>query len=376
MSARTATVSGGGKKVRQSGIELLRILAMLAIIAFHIGCYSGLNYPTNNDTGDIILAGLFSFGKFGVALFFMITGYFLCAKKSAPQPKRVIPIVRLALFYYLAAIALCFVFFPDRMVFSFPFEGMMFEFAKSFIWGDYWFISAYVIVMILAPYIKKMLDALSDREITRLCLFTSLLASIGLDILRLLRISDAGVSAFALPTVIVYLLIGYTIKRREKDIRNCGWATAALIAGAMLIFLSPIIGNMYASNGWGEVLDLFRREQSIGTMLASVGCFIIFSRIKLQNRFVNYVASLTLAVYLIHNNTFVIWSTIFRSGVVARLIDMLKGHGIISGCLALAVCLIATFVGCAIIEIIRRVAVRAIAKICTLEKTSECYNKE
>ena len=75
------------KKERQSGIELLRIVAMMLIIVHHLimsTCGSKIDYPFSGGRG-ILFAGFCGFGKVGVAIFFLITGYFLCGKKSAPK---------------------------------------------------------------------------------------------------------------------------------------------------------------------------------------------------------------------------------------------------------------------------------------------------
>lgn len=38
------------KNTRQSNIELLRIIAMLLIVAYHFGIHSGFNYSTDSIT--------------------------------------------------------------------------------------------------------------------------------------------------------------------------------------------------------------------------------------------------------------------------------------------------------------------------------------
>ena len=67
------------KPARNAAFELLRIIAMLFIIAHHFYVHGGFSSisPTNKA-----LMTFFEFGgKFGVAIFVMISGYFLVNSK-------------------------------------------------------------------------------------------------------------------------------------------------------------------------------------------------------------------------------------------------------------------------------------------------------
>lgn len=370
MSARTARVSGGGQKVRQSGIELLRILAMMLIIMHHLiyfSCGQKIEVPFSSGR-EVLFAGFCGFGKVGVAIFFLITGYFLYGKKSAPKPKRVIPIIRQALFYLLLAIILSLLLFPDKMKLSFPLSGLPLSFTQIFTAGCYWFIGAYALFMLLSPQIKKMLDSLSDRDLTKLCLVIVLTVTVGSEIMRLTS-TGVGITFFTFPSVITYTLIGYTIRRREKDIKSCKWAVLALLAGAFLIMLTPVIAHFYANRGWGDETGLFSRDQASGTLLMSVGALIIFSRMKWKNRAINYIASTTLGVYLAHNNPFVSYMVLGSSSAIGMWIaGLFFGYNIFFSILMLIILTIDVFSISCVVEIIRRLAVKVIIKVCTIEK--------
>lgn len=82
---------------RQSNFELLRIVSMLMIIASHLACH-GVQHVldverafTAYDAGSFANRLFTSFlslgGSAGVALFFMLTGYFVCRKESCSIKK-------------------------------------------------------------------------------------------------------------------------------------------------------------------------------------------------------------------------------------------------------------------------------------------------
>lgn len=69
---------------RQTGPEVLRIIAMLLIVFHHFALHVGIEYTTfslSNAYLNIIEFG----GKIGVNVFVIITGYFSCTSKFSFQ---------------------------------------------------------------------------------------------------------------------------------------------------------------------------------------------------------------------------------------------------------------------------------------------------
>ena len=65
-------------KQRQSNIELLRIIAMLMIIAHHFSVHGGFQYSTDDLTINYLWINFIAIGgKIGVNIFVLISGYFL-----------------------------------------------------------------------------------------------------------------------------------------------------------------------------------------------------------------------------------------------------------------------------------------------------------
>lgn len=354
------------KKTRFSGIELLRIISMLGIVIYHFGDNIGVykadfvSYPWRRSA---LFSGLSGFGRFGVAVFFIITGYFLCKRKSSSGggiKSKIWPILRVALFYWLLSIILTLIFMPDRFAPSLPLSNDMFTVRLSAIFSyDYWFITAYILLMVLSPYLKKMLDSLTDREVTKICLIIAILSSLVMDVFRLININEAGLNngGFPIPTPFVYALVGYTIARREKDIKRNRWAVISLLSGVFLILATPFVSAYYASQGWSSH-DVFRKELALGTMLSSIGAFIVFSRMKWQNKVVNYIASLTLAVYLVHCNPFTFSVTLTHMNRNLLRGGILGHWGFVKSGVVFLASALGIFAACCIVEIVRRFAVR------------------
>ena len=70
-------------KIRESNIELLRILAMIMIIAHHFACHSNFDFPLTEVTFNRVWIQFMHLGgKIGVDVFVLISGYFLINQKE------------------------------------------------------------------------------------------------------------------------------------------------------------------------------------------------------------------------------------------------------------------------------------------------------
>ncbi len=85
MTADTLKLSSGAGKVRDSSIELFRIITMLLIVAHHYVVNSGMSdliTEGNALAGSSLFLLLFGWGgKTGINCFVLITGYFMCTSR-------------------------------------------------------------------------------------------------------------------------------------------------------------------------------------------------------------------------------------------------------------------------------------------------------
>lgn len=73
---------------RQSNIELLRIVAMLMIIAHHFVVHGGFEFSTDTITANRLWVQFIQMGgKIGVNIFVLISGYFLISTPTVKLEK-------------------------------------------------------------------------------------------------------------------------------------------------------------------------------------------------------------------------------------------------------------------------------------------------
>lgn len=142
------------KKVRNSSIEVLRIIFMFFILSIHIyGHGSGLNYDwiysLGADWSTAWNLSLYSLGKIGVTGFIFISGYF-----GIKTSKRSLFLILSFPFFYALLLNLYFGHygFYDIINLVFAFNG-------------WWFVSCYVFLMLLAPFVEEGIKKVSERQL-------------------------------------------------------------------------------------------------------------------------------------------------------------------------------------------------------------------
>ena len=134
------------KGKRNSGIEALRVVAMLMIIAYHYVIH-GTAIETGGGGTKVFLECVSLWGKAGVNLFCLIMGYF--GIRSEFKIKKVIQLEAQVIFYSLFGLCIALIFksklsFSAIVVTLFP-----------IIFNQYWYITAYIMVYILSPFLNK-----------------------------------------------------------------------------------------------------------------------------------------------------------------------------------------------------------------------------
>ena len=99
-----------GRTVRQSGIELLRIIAMYLIVAHHMVNHNSFDFLGQDNSFRKVILSLFKYipGKIGIALFFITSAWFLSSgnqslKKSC---RKIWKLERAIVFWSLTALIL------------------------------------------------------------------------------------------------------------------------------------------------------------------------------------------------------------------------------------------------------------------------------
>lgn len=165
---------------------------------------------------------------------------------------------------------------------------------------QYWYITAYLALCILSPYINTFLKA-ADRKLLHSMLITGfflfyVMATFCFIINADQLVMDAG---YGLVNFVYLYCLGYYIRYYYKDSNRIGIYLLMYTIPCLLVFsvnagLSRILGFYFNS---------MISYNTVFVLMASVGVFLTFKNIHVpNNRWISKLASKTLAVYIIHMN--------------------------------------------------------------------------
>lgn len=282
------------ENLRNSNFELLRIFSMLMIILHHFVVHSYYHPVVNNTNfvNDFIIFFFRSGGKLGVALFTMITGYFMIYSKG--NIKKIL-LLECQVLFTSVVIFLVFAFFNNDL---FTCKNILKYFLPN-INITFWFFSSYFVLYFFIPYINKLLLNLEKKDFLKLIV-------IGFVFLILLP-SFFTVRASITNTIYLffYYILGayiriYDIKKWKKLKSFCGFCFSYL-----LIILFSMLIREFSFNY--SILDAYIFYSSniynIFVFSSSLFLFLFFKEVNLgNNKFINGISSTSFGVYLFHDH--------------------------------------------------------------------------
>lgn len=173
--------------------------------------------------------------------------------------------------------------------------------------GGYWFINAYIGLMMLVPFLNAMIRGLNRKQHL-------------IGIIVLIAMTSLFPTYMHIPTYVgwlgvfiaLYLTAAYFQLYGVPDFKRRG------IMCALLFVLSGTIVGIYMANvfctGFKPLMySLLIDRQSLPVIMISVLLFAIFVKTSIRNsRIINYAAASTLGVYLFHEHPLMrdfIWQT-------------------------------------------------------------------
>ncbi len=340
-------------------MDLLRVLAMLMIVFNHL-VYHGVQHVPAASAGAtsqmsvhavqanfLMLQFLAYSSLVATNIFFLITGYFLVKPREISYAVgKSFKLWRVIVFYSLTIYAgLCALGFLD---FSWPQAiGQLMPIYS----GNYWFMSDYLVVLLLSPFVARALDALAQREYLWL-LILLLVINFAQGEWGYGNIFGGDMSlVFALS---LFCLGGYLHKFGMPEYRFARWGYLAVYIGTCLLFTGfSYLRQVHAFVAEGQPMLLGSLARNSLPLLCSVCLFLLFSTRRFNipggiSRLCVTVSPYVLAVYLIHDNGFfrsILWDCIVRPQ------DYLCSYWLIPYCLFAVVAIFASCVG---IEYIRQ----------------------
>lgn len=347
------------KKERDSGIELLRIVAIFMVIGVHLLDY-GKYYATAMNVDGIVQSSALIFRIFvrsAVNIFLIISGFFMVrAEFNLKKSYKRILRVYLSIFFYsvvLSIIALC-IGNEGRLALGIDKTDLFITLKMLFpISSQTWyFLTDYILVMLLVPFVNLALNSISKKQYQVLLGILGFIMSIWLfagsiDVLRPFANGygydgiSAGKNVFSF--IFMYIIGGYISLHVKSDnkpkLRYLFIAMTALAANYFIYTrFNEALGNKYEPLIYANPFII----------MVAIFIFMFFKDLHFKSKIINTLGGTTLGVYAISEFWLVrawLWNIIDFSKVDCT--NIFKNIAMIF------VGILAVFFSCAVIELFR-----------------------
>ncbi|MGE5401320.1 MAG: acyltransferase [Bacteroidota bacterium] len=285
-------------KTRDANIELLRIIAMLMIVALHYLAHGeGLvgNQPFSfNWTFAWALEAVCIVA---VNCYVLISGYFLVTSQF--KIKKLIRLWIQVLFYsitiYLVLIAL------GLEPFTIKHLAMA---CVPVLTNQYWFVTVYLALYIVSPFLNILIHALSRKQFQNLLIILFTVLSLWPTVLPFGFSLDKTNGLSIIQFIFLYFIASYIRLYWNHNIRS-GYYLGTYILLTVIIAASKFILTLL---GFRALSGMFFEFNSVTVILSSVMLFMYFRNVSIKSTVMKKifcsVSALTFGVYLIHEDIF------------------------------------------------------------------------
>lgn len=295
------------KKPRQANIELLRIVAMLAIIAMHFLGVGGV-MTASSGPWFVVSSTIYSFAIAATSCYVLIGGYFLASSKFRSQR-----IFRLLLEFLTYAFGIYLIF---------GLAVLLKNGTNLFTWHDFyrfylfpivheenWFVTCYLLMLLFAPFYNILIEHLTKQQhllLIGLCLF--LFSGIPSIIWHAAeQFLQSGGYSFVWFSVLYLVAAYFRLYGTPTYLRTWLLALIGILASGVT---ATLVNHefLYPSTLTAEKNSyyFFFNYNFLTVFVSSVAVFLLFHRVTIHSakaaRTINKIASYSFAVFLIHTH--------------------------------------------------------------------------
>lgn len=277
---------------RKSNFEILRIISMVMIFIYHYCIHGGILEVGEYIPNKLIAMLLFIYGRVGVNLFIILSGYFLIDSKF--RAKKILKLVLQVLFYSV----ILSIFSVYKLQISFKEINLKTYFFPIFN-GIYWFVTCYIVMYLVSPFLNKMLKSISKKTYKR----TIIVGLLILSIIPNFHLRNNFVCSELIWYFYMYL-VGAYIKIHKFEFSNNNLAKIIILVYPIITYCLMVFVILIKKH-FNISLDeyYFCGLNSILVFIVSIGIFMFFKNVKIENNIIiNYIAKISFATYLISDH--------------------------------------------------------------------------
>lgn len=293
------------EKNRIEYCDLLRFIAIISVVLIHVLADFRDYYLIYNKSYYLILTFIDSITRAGVPIFFMLTGIFMLNSKKDENykdflkkriPKLIIPFFIISIIYYIYETLK-----SNKTLSIINFINL---FTSDNIKYHFWFMYSIILIYLLIPFLKKLIQSLKKEELRNL--ITIIFIS---NILTLVKAISQKydlnlLNGFIYPNIIIYtnyLFLGYYLFK--YDFPQKYKKTLYIIAIISLIIMP--IGDYFLTKDFRQDNLLVASSPFAFILATALFTFIKdnYNKLKLkskQKKFLSYTSNIIFYIYMMH----------------------------------------------------------------------------
>ncbi len=307
-------------KERQSNIELLRIIAMFCLIGHHMALHGGFREYCSGI--NLYFAALFvPLGKIALICFVAISSWFLGNAKF--KFDRFLKVWLEVMFYNFIVTMIAYYLQGDNGDVG---AGQIIGTFFPILGNAHGFASTYLFFYLLTPFLRIIKDHLNRNQNIYLIVILLIVTSCSSIISYFTDFKQSNNSVILLFCTIFFIcnyLRNYCLPtKNSKQVKKISFVISLVciifkygISFVIRLKLYPLIMTPFI-----EVMDIITgNEYGIVNIISGISIVVFFSTINIpNNRVINYLATSTLAIILIHDNhylRFMFWEKFVNTRV-------------------------------------------------------------
>ena len=310
--------------VRNSSLDLLRIISMVMVIILHFFSHGGVLAALTPHTSHWFIGHVINYVSFvAVNCFVLISGYFLLTSQF--QLKKVLAFEAQLLFYAILCLLV------GNMLAVIKFERiMLFRTLFPTTSRLYWFATNYMALYILAPFLNKFINSL-DKAQMKACILSfvvlfSLLPSLNFTV----DAWNVNRGYSFLWFVVLYFTGAYIRLHHQANHASATrwkYELGYLCCVGLAILIKLYFPNISISWFGSDYTSSIIAYNGITMFFGTVFLFMFFYTIKIKNdklsKIISEISQLTFGIYLIHEFPYTrnfIWNTLFSPSTYANTV--------------------------------------------------------
>lgn len=292
--------NNGTSAARRSGIELLKCIAVLLIVMSHLLlCSENYDSPSvislseATENISVLMCIIIRYlGQLGNTIFIVCSSYFLI-DSSRVKPEKVLTLLGINLSVNLI-FALIFIVNGVEITLK--------ELIRSFfptILANNWFVTCYIIFYLIHPFLNIILRNVTQAQLLTINIFCITAYSF----FQMVRSGVLYYNAL-IGFIVIYFITAYM----KKYLKNISLSLSINIFAASISLLGLII-LILATNFLGLHINYLNDKMlhwkifiNPFIIIFALSVFNIFSKMDFISKAVNYLSSLSMIIYIVHEN--------------------------------------------------------------------------